>query len=272
MHSQFGTFSEPGPNRINFFKLSFRHWSRKWLTKQISSKRNNWVFELDHDLGTLCRGTRIHMSGHADLGGFSNGWASSFLTSVQADTASAACPAHPGRLAMTSITFAAVIWDAEEPCSVNTAREPESSFTMSPLSAGWPLYFWNFGSYNTAFFEVSDVHQRCKMDCSLLFLRCQNDLLFCSLHWSFARPATFRASPIPCPVFSGRQMGLVQKKTLVVFCTRMPRETVRTTWNEVERRKKFSPKASILFSTESERHRLTWKVYTVSWSVLWLKL
>ena len=32
----------------------------------------------------------------------------------------------------------------------------------------------------------------------------------------------------------------------------MPRETVRTTWNEVAIRKKFSPGASILFSTESE--------------------
>ena len=30
-------------------------------------------------------------------------------------------PAHPGTLAMTSITFAAVICDADDPCSVNTA-------------------------------------------------------------------------------------------------------------------------------------------------------
>ena len=51
---------------------------------------------------------------------------------------------------------------------------------------------------------------------------------------------------------SGRQSGLVQEETLVVFYTRMPRETVRTTRDEVEIRKKFSPRASILFSTESE--------------------
>ena len=70
---------------------------------------------------TLCRGTRIHMSGHADFGGISNAGASSFLTWVQADTASGACPAHPGRLAITSTTFAAVICDDDEPCSVNTA-------------------------------------------------------------------------------------------------------------------------------------------------------
>ena len=58
-------------------------------------------------------------------------------------------------------------------------------------------------------------------------------------------------------VFSGRQLGLVQEETLVVFYTRIPRETVRTTWNEVEIRRKFSPRASLLFSIESERHRLT---------------
>ena len=44
----------------------------------------------------------------------------------------------------------------------------------------------------------------------------------------------------------------VREETLVVFYTRMPRETVRTTWDAVERRKKFSPTVSILFSTESE--------------------
>ena len=50
--------------------------------------------------------------------------------------------------------------------------------------------------------------------------------------------------------------------------TRMPREAVRTTWNEVERRKKFSPGASILFSTECKRRRLTEKVWTVERPVL----
>ena len=43
----------------------------------------------------------------------------------------AACPSQSGSLAMTSITVAAVICDADDPCSVNTAEAPESSFTMS---------------------------------------------------------------------------------------------------------------------------------------------
>ena len=62
------------------------------------------------------------MSGHSDLGIFNNFGASSILTWEKADTASAACAAHPGNLDMISMTFAAaVICDADDPCSVNTA-------------------------------------------------------------------------------------------------------------------------------------------------------
>ena len=61
------------------------------------------------------------MSGHSDFRIFNNFGASSILPGYQADTASAACPAHPGSLDMISMTFAAVICDADEPCSVNTA-------------------------------------------------------------------------------------------------------------------------------------------------------
>ena len=40
-----------------------------------------------------------------------------------------------------SRSFAAVICDADDPCSVNTAYDPESSFTMSSRSTTQPLYF-----------------------------------------------------------------------------------------------------------------------------------
>ena len=81
------------------------------------------------------------MSGHSDFGIFNNVGASFILTWVLADTASAACPTHPGGLDIISITFAAVNCDADDPCSVNTAYDPESSFTMSPRSTTLPLYF-----------------------------------------------------------------------------------------------------------------------------------
>ena len=77
---------------------------------------------LDHDLGHLCFGRHIQISGHSDFGIFTNVGASFILTWVKADAASAACPAHPGSLEMISMTFAAVICDADDPCSVNTAK------------------------------------------------------------------------------------------------------------------------------------------------------
>ena len=61
------------------------------------------------------------MSGHSDLGIFCNLGVSSIFTWEKADTASAACPAQPGSLEMIPMTFAAVICDADDPCSVNTA-------------------------------------------------------------------------------------------------------------------------------------------------------
>ena len=76
----------------------------------------------DHESGHLCRGRRIHMSGHFDCGIFINFGASSIFTWVLADTTSAACASQPGNLGMISMTFAAVIiCDADETCSVNTA-------------------------------------------------------------------------------------------------------------------------------------------------------
>ena len=50
---------------------------------------------LDHDLGHLCRGRRIQMSGHSDFGTFNKFGASLIFTWVLAGIASAACPAHP---------------------------------------------------------------------------------------------------------------------------------------------------------------------------------
>ena len=45
------------------------------------------------------------------------------------------------RLEITSRTSAAVMCDAEDPCSANTAYEQESSFATSPRSTKRPLYF-----------------------------------------------------------------------------------------------------------------------------------
>ena len=56
---------------------------------------------------------------------------------------SAACPAHPGSLAMTSITVVAVICNADEPCCVNTVLEPESFFYNVPSEYKLGLVFFD---------------------------------------------------------------------------------------------------------------------------------
>ena len=94
-----------------------------------------------HDFDHKCRGRRIQKSGQSDFGILSNLAASSNFPWVQAEAASAACPSQPRSLATTSITFAALVWDADEPCSVKTAQAPESSCTMSPCSTTLPSYF-----------------------------------------------------------------------------------------------------------------------------------
>ena len=68
----------------------------------------------------------------------------SILTSVWADTASPTCPAHSGGLAIASSTIAAVICDADDPCSENIAWDPESSFATSPRSTMRTVYLWTW--------------------------------------------------------------------------------------------------------------------------------
>ena len=81
-----------------------------------------------------------------------------FLTLVSSDTASAAGPAHPGSLEIMSMTFVAVICDADDPCSVNTAYDPESSFTMSPRSTTRPLYVLKL-RIQLRILEMTEIHQ-----------------------------------------------------------------------------------------------------------------
>ena len=121
----------------------------------------------DQDFGHLCRGRRIHVHGQSDFGILSNLGASSIITWAYADTLSA-CPSQSGSLAMTSITFAAVIC-ADEPCSVKSVQVPESSFTVSPRSTTRPSNTWNLGS---------NVHQCSKVGFPCVSLCFQNNFLF----------------------------------------------------------------------------------------------
>ena len=67
----------------------------------------------------------------------------------------------------TEEILAAVIWDADDPGSVNSAYEPESSFAMSPQNTTRPLCFLvpclQFG-----ILQMADVHQWGKLNFSAL--------------------------------------------------------------------------------------------------------
>ena len=142
----------------------------------------------------LCRGRRIHISGHWIL---SNLGASSILTPVHAGAAPAACPPQSGSLAMTSMT-SAVIWDADEPCSVETALASESSCSMSPRSTTRPLYLWSFGSNSTfSRWQMSINVAKWTFFSSHCASRIISLLLFTL---SNSRLESFRASSIPCPL------------------------------------------------------------------------
>ena len=144
-HSQFRIFSHPCFNETFSNCLSHNSPAKRWPYR-FRSRGMTGSSILDHDFGHLCRGKRIQMSGHSDFGILKNLWTSSIFTWVWTDTASAACPSQPGKLEMISMILAAVIWDTEDPCSVNTAWDPELSFTISPRSTTRPLYFWCFTS------------------------------------------------------------------------------------------------------------------------------
>ena len=106
---QFGTFSHQNSNRASSNCLSLNNPARGCPDK-FRSKSTTRSSMLAQNFGHLCRGRRIHTSGHSDLGILSNLGASSNFTRVYVDTASAACPSQSGNLAIASITFAAVVW------------------------------------------------------------------------------------------------------------------------------------------------------------------
>ena len=69
---------QPCFNRIFSICLSHNSPVKGWPYRFLS-RRTTGSSILDHDLGHLCRGRRIQMSGHSDLGFFNNLWASSIF-------------------------------------------------------------------------------------------------------------------------------------------------------------------------------------------------
>ena len=126
-HSQFGTFLPSMSNRT-FQVMCHTSNTATGCPYKFRSRRTTGSSDVGPRLGQFC--VVVDVSRCLDT-----------LTWGQADTASAVCG-----LIITPITFAAVICDADGPCLVNAAYEPESSFTVSHRSTTRPLHFWNICS------------------------------------------------------------------------------------------------------------------------------
>ena len=70
-HSQLETFSQPCFNWIFSNCLSHNSPAKGWPYR-LRSRGTSGSSILDHDLGHLCRGRRIQMSGHSAMGFFKN--------------------------------------------------------------------------------------------------------------------------------------------------------------------------------------------------------
>ena len=106
--------------------------------------------------------------------------ASFISTCVYALTGSLASLEQPGNFQITSKTFAVVVCDAEAPCSVNTAKFPESSFTVSLLNTTRPLYFWNSSPIHSSCDDPIPLILQNELSC-LLILLCVSLLPYWSL-------------------------------------------------------------------------------------------
>ena len=161
----------------------------------------NFVRDVPQDLQCLPRISAtyvvedVSVYGHSDFGILSDLGASSNFTWVYADTTSAACPSQSSNLAITSITFAAVIWHAYEPRLVKKLCRIQSLFfkchhggarlclcifvilVLTPSSwidilsinvAKWTFFFVSLSFENTLLLTLDFFHSPC-WNCRELF-------------------------------------------------------------------------------------------------------
>ena len=152
----------------------------------------------DEDFCHLCRGRRIQMSWHSDfLGSFKSMMliVLHFWLGCKTVTASAACPAHPGKFSLTSHFFRGRhLWY-------------RPTLLCEYSSGAWVVFNKVTSDYNPAFIfltfwfqlrilEMTYVLWRSNLNCFLVSSVPPVWPLFCSSLWSFAMLAIFRAFTI----------------------------------------------------------------------------
>ena len=105
------------------------------------------------------------------------------FTGVYAGTASLVSPAQSSKQEMTSNSLAAVMCDTEDPCQVNTAYEPESSFTTSPRKPTRPFHCLKL-LFQFRILSMTEVHERCMMNRLAFFLCLLKNVLIFYLRFS----------------------------------------------------------------------------------------
>ena len=95
------------------------------------------MFLVDYFLGSL-----IRTEGHSFSGSVNNVAASLLLTCEYAEISSHASAATPGNREIVSRTIAAVMCEADVPCSVNTAYPPVSYFSLFHRRTTMPIYVY----------------------------------------------------------------------------------------------------------------------------------
>ena len=104
-HSQFGSLSQPCSNGTFSNCISHNSPARGWPSR-LRSRGTTGSSILDHDFGHVWFVKRTQISGHSDFRFSNYVGASSIFT--------AACPAYPVSLEIMSMTYAAVICDADD--------------------------------------------------------------------------------------------------------------------------------------------------------------
>ena len=161
-YSQLGTFSQPCCNRISQIVFSIKVLSR-WPCK-FSFREERLGHPYSTMIEVICVLTNDSKCLDIPIWEFSIIWVHPpfFLAVNRYCVSCLSCAIKQSSLEMIPMTFAAVICDTDDPCSVNTAYDAESSFTIFSRNTTRPLYFWCLAS-NSAFFKWH-VYQWCKMN------------------------------------------------------------------------------------------------------------
>ena len=190
------TFSQPCFNWIFSNCLSHNSPAKGWPYR-FRSRGTTGSSILDHDFGHVCRGRRTQMSGHSDFEIFNNFGSILHFFWVWTDSASAACPAQPSNLEM--ISFWLLLFEMLK--ILVQWILPKIQNHLSQYHLELQLGLCIFGALPPiSIFQMTYVHQRCKMNFCTRRPCFINHIFFASDFCQVPTPKFSPIFPIPCPL------------------------------------------------------------------------